>query len=102
MIYAKGSMDYDINLQALREMEELVPMTKRERSCLRKWARDGHDVDSNPWKYCDISGIPLNYLQAYRICFGRSSGPWDTWGETGSTPYWDETLHAYIVVDDIF
>ena len=33
----KDSIDYQVNLVALQEMEEAVPMTLRERQCLRKW-----------------------------------------------------------------
>ena len=31
----KDSIDYQVNLVALQEMEEAVPMTLRERRCLR-------------------------------------------------------------------
>ncbi len=31
MIYEKHTMDYELNLQALREMEDLVPMIRSER-----------------------------------------------------------------------
>ena len=75
----KDSIDYQVNLVALQEMEEVVPMTLRERCCLRKWVRQGNDVESNPWNYMDSDGTPLNYLQAFRIRFGYSSGPWDYW-----------------------
>lgn len=33
----KDSIDYQVNLAALQEIEEAVPMTLRERRCLRKW-----------------------------------------------------------------
>ena len=75
----KDSIDYQVNLVALQEMEEVVPMTLRERCCLRKWVRQGNEVESNPWNYMDSDGTPLNYLQAFRIIFGYSSGPWDYW-----------------------
>ena len=70
MIYEKGSIDYDINLCSLQEMEEAVPMTLLERSRLRSWAKDGHDVDSNPWKMYEPDGSDMNYLKAHRIRFG--------------------------------
>ena len=35
----KNSMDYQLNLLALEEMENLVPMTLHERTCIRKWVR---------------------------------------------------------------
>ena len=79
MIYKKGSVDYDINLCSLREMEEVVPMTLLERSRLRSWAKEGHDVDSNPWKIFEPDGSNMNYLKAHRIRFGVSHGLWDSW-----------------------
>ena len=39
MRYRKGSVDYSVNLESLREMEEAVPMTLHERECLRSWAK---------------------------------------------------------------
>lgn len=35
MMYDKKSISYQINLEALHEMEECVPMTLMERKCLR-------------------------------------------------------------------
>ena len=75
MIYDKKSIDYQINKEALREMEEDVPMTLHERESIRKWVKHGHEIDSNPWDYYDSDGYMMNYLQAYRIRFGYSSGP---------------------------
>ena len=43
----KDSIDYHVNLVALQEMEEAVPMTLRERRCLRKWVYKGNEVESN-------------------------------------------------------
>jgi hypothetical protein len=43
----KDSIDYQVNLVALQEMEEAVPMTLRERRCLRKWVYKGNEVESN-------------------------------------------------------
>ena len=48
MIYDKRSIDYQVNVFSLHEMEEVVPMTLRERSCLRRWVRSGHELESNP------------------------------------------------------
>ena len=55
----KDSIDYQVNLVALQEMEEVVPMTLRERCCLRKWVRQGNEVESNPWNYMDSDGKDL-------------------------------------------
>ena len=33
MMYDKKSMDYQINLETLKEMEECVPMTKNKSMC---------------------------------------------------------------------
>ena len=41
MSYNKISMEYHINLEALHEMEEIVPMTRRERDLIRKWVKKG-------------------------------------------------------------
>ena len=79
MRYAKGSVDYAVNLQSLHEMEELVPMTLHERECLRRWVKNGHDVDSNPWHYFESDNLEMNYLKARRILFGASHGAWDSW-----------------------
>ena len=56
----KDSIDYQVNLAALQEMEEAVPMTLRERRCLRKWVLKGNEIESNPWNYMDSDGMPLN------------------------------------------
>ena len=75
----KNSMDYQLNLLALEEMENLVPMTLHERTCIRKWVKSGHEIESNPWHYLDADGMPLNYLQAFRLKYGYPSGPWNYW-----------------------
>ena len=62
MIYDKRSIDYQVNVFSLHEMEEVVPMTLRERSCLRRWVRSGHELESNPWGLLDSDGMPLNYM----------------------------------------
>ena len=79
MTYRKSSIDYKVNMVSLREMEAAVPMTAHERLCLRRWARNGHDVDSNPWNYFESDYSEMNYLKARRIKFGASHGPWDSW-----------------------
>ena len=70
----KNSMDYQLNLLALEEMENLVPMTLHERTCIRKWVKSGHEIESNPWHYLDADGMPLNYLQAFRLKYGVDLG----------------------------
>lgn len=79
MKYIKNSYDYEINIECLHEIEDLIPMTLNERENLRSWARSGHSVDSNPWNYCDDGGVLLNYLLAFRIHFGFPSHIWDVW-----------------------
>lgn len=100
MIYDRNSIDYQVNLEALHEMEDSVPMTIRERKFLRKWVKKGHEIDSNPWDYADSDGMPLNYLQAFRLEFGYSSGPWDYWKGPDSQPLWDDNLKCFISKDD--
>ena len=79
MIYAKGSIEYDMNFALLREMEETIPMTLSERSRLHWWAKRGNDINSNPWKFFEPDGSPMNFLKAFRIQFGAPRGPWDSW-----------------------
>ena len=79
MTYRKGSSDFSLNLVALSEMEEIVPMTSFERAYIRAWVKSGHDLDSNPWNYLESDGVPMNYLKAYRIRYGASHGTWDHW-----------------------
>lgn len=50
----------------LREFETTVSMTLPERNALRRWVREGHDVNTNPWGYCDDDGWEMNYLEAFR------------------------------------
>lgn len=60
-------IDQQIRLEALRELEEDIPMTLPERDKVRRWVRSGHDVETNPWGYTDGEGYPLNYLEALRM-----------------------------------
>lgn len=73
------SVDYQINLETLREMEDLVPMTLHERNAIRKWVHSGHDPESNPWGYFDADGESVNFIEAFRLEFGYAEGPWDFW-----------------------
>ena len=98
----KNSIDYQINLEELQEMEEAVPMTLRERSGLRSWVHKGNEVDSNPWGYTDSDGLPLNYLQAFRIRFGYSSGPWDYWKGSDTQLLWDDQHKCFLSKDEFF
>lgn len=73
------SIDHQLHLEELREMENIVPMTLSERDHIRKWVRQGHSIDDNPWDLYDSAGIPMNYLRAHRVIFGFSLGPWTSW-----------------------
>lgn len=96
----KDSMDFHLNMEILHEMEDLVPMTRSERRSLRKWVLQGNEVESNPWDYCDGDGIPLNFLQAFRLHYGYSSGPWDYWKGPYTQLYWDNDRKTFISPDD--
>lgn len=85
----RKSMDYQNNLIALEEMEKLVPMTRQERDCLRIWVHMGHEAESNPWHYLDGDGLQLNFLEAFRLRYGYSSGPWDYWKGPEFELLWD-------------
>lgn len=100
MRFYKGSADYEVNWSTFQEMDEIIPMTRSERSALRNWARRGYDVDTNPWNYQDSEGYQLSYLEVYRLKVGYSSGPWDYWKGPERQPMWDETYHRFIPKDD--
>ena len=101
MIYDKRSIDYQVNVFSLHEMEEVVPMTLRERSCLRRWVRSGHELESNPWGLLDPDGMPLNYLQAYRIEYSYSSGPWDYWKGPERQLLWCDERKCFLRKDEL-
>lgn len=50
----------------------------------------------------DSDGMPLNYLQAFRIRFGYSSGPWDYWKGSDTQLLWDEQSHCFLSKDEFF
>jgi len=102
MRYPKKSIDYQINMEAFHEMDDCVPMTKPERDALRHWVRKGFDLETNPWNYLDADGIPLNYLQAYRLEFGYSSGPWDYWKGPDTQLYWDDLRNCFLPKDELY
>ena len=79
MKYSKDSFEFQMNQDAFHQMEEVVPMTSIERSNFAHWILTGHDLDSNPWRYFEPDGSPMNYLKALRIRCGYSHGPWDSW-----------------------
>lgn len=101
IIYDTNSIDYQVNLCALHEMEDVVPMTRRERFNLRKWVRSGHEIESNPWQYLDSDGWQLNYLEAYRLEYGYSSGPWDNWKGPEYQLYWCSERKCYVKCDEL-
>ena len=101
MIYDKKSIDYQINMEAFREMEEVVPMTVSERRATRKWVQRGHELESNPWNYYDTDGLPLNYLQAHRLHHGYSSGPWDYWKGPETQLLWADDLNCFLTKDEL-
>ncbi len=92
--YRRGSVDYNVNLVSMHEMEEAVPMTAHERQCLRNWAKSGHDIDSNPWNYFEPDFSEMNYLKARRIKFGMSHGPWDSW-EYDTPVIWSKATRLF-------
>lgn len=100
MRYPKHSIDYEINLESFREMEMVVPMTKPERTALRRWVKKGHDLETNPWNSRDADGEFLNYLRAYRLEYGYSSGPWDTWKGPDTQWYWNPSTHSFSPEDE--
>ncbi len=100
MRFDRKSADYQANMEAFEDMDLYVPMTRVERNALRSWARRGYDVETNPWGYTDCDGWPLNYLQAYRLKNGYSSGPWDYWKGPAQQPLWDDIGKCFIPRED--
>ena len=100
MRYTKKSIDYELNWESFREMDMIVPMTKPERNALRRWIRNGYDIETNPWNACDSDGVQLNYLRAYRLEYGYSSGPWGTWTGPEYQWYWNEYKHCFSSEDE--
>ena len=100
MRYERGSIDYGVNLEALHEMEEVVPMTSSERARLRSWVKDGHDVESNPWNFLNEDGSEMNFLMCLRIRNGYSHGPWDSW-EYAVPWKWDPSWHELVENDTL-
>ena len=58
----KNSIDYQVNLVALQEMANVVPMTRRERHCLRKWVHKGNEFESDPWNFRKDSDTELHWM----------------------------------------
>ena len=79
MRYARGTPEFNANMDAYVEMDEFVPMTRDERILLRYWVRDGHDIETNPWKIYEPDGTLMGFLKALRVHRGCSHGPWDSW-----------------------
>ena len=79
MRYASGTPEFNANMDDYFELDEFVPMTRGERHLLRYWVRDGHDIETNPWKISESDGSPMGFLKALRIHRGCSHGPWDSW-----------------------
>lgn len=63
-------VDHAIDLAALHDVEERLPMLNSERKSLRSWVSFGHSPDTNPWHYTDSDGLELSYLEAYRYHHG--------------------------------
>lgn len=99
--FAKDSVDYQVNWEIFHEMEECVPMTKPERDALLKQVKKGFDIDDNPWGLTQPDGYPMNYLQAYRIQYGYSSGPWDDWKGPEDQLFWDNCRKSFFTRDEL-
>ena len=66
----RDPIDHMLDLETMREMEELLPMTLSERKSLHSWVYNGNDPEKNPWGYCDKDGWLKHYLEAYRYHHG--------------------------------
>lgn len=101
MRHDEKAIDHQFNIRALEEMELTIPMTVPERNNLRRWVRQGHEPDSNPWDYRDADGVLLNFLQAFRLRYGYSSGPWDYWRGPEAESLWNEQRRRFCLKDDL-
>ena len=79
MRFANETAEYYANIDAMREMEQYIPMTRSERDLFYEWVHQGLSIDSNPWKTLEPDGSPMNFQKALRIHKGYSHGPWDSW-----------------------
>ena len=100
MKYRRNTIDYQITMDNLRWIDDVIPMTRSERRSLHAWVRDGNDIDSNPWEYYDECGMLLPYLQAFRLKYGYSGGPWDHWKGPETQLFWDNDRKTFISRDD--
>lgn len=60
----------DIRIRAvdtLNEYEKNNPMSHDERNALYEWLLDGNSVYDNPYLCMDSSGVPMEFLFAYRM-----------------------------------
>lgn len=96
----RNTIDYKISMDNLRWMEAIVPMTLSERLSLRSWVMQGNDIESNPWDYLDFDEMQLNYLEAFLLENGYSSGPWDYWRGPENQPFWDNEHKTFISRND--
>ena len=55
-----------VNMETLREMEQMITMLTADRTALHRWVIKGNDPERNPWGYLDEDGWPMNYVEAYR------------------------------------
>lgn len=62
--------------------------------------KEGNDLAVNPWDYLDSEGLPIGYLQAYRLKFSYHHGPWDYWKGPDTQLFWDETCNCFISPED--
>lgn len=66
----RDPVDHAVDLETMKEMEEVLLMNSDERKSLHNWVYHGNDPEKNPWGYCDEDGWPMNYLEAYRYRHG--------------------------------
>lgn len=99
MIYGRHSIDYQLNLYALHEVERIVPMTIPERFIIRSRVKKGHDIESPPWDCRDPDGCQLNNIQAFRLGSSYSYGPCDAWKGLNWEYLWDDELKCFVRYD---
>lgn len=59
-------LEKQLMLEQLSEYESQYHLTRQERQQLRRWVRDGNDINSNPWNYEYDDGWKMDFICALR------------------------------------
>ena len=62
MTYAKGTPEFEYNLDLMHEFEDCVPMTRPERKLLHYWVQYGNDINSGISFFNDLHYALADYM----------------------------------------